>query len=400
MSHKYAKRGFGMLDALFVLAGLGMVGALTLPALQDARETSRQAQCLLNLQKLGLAHHSHHDTHNRLPPMRLGTWVDGAEGPTKSNLMSMSGLVYLTPFLESSHVFDDARVRNFGPVPWRIEPRTWSVNIHPLICPSDEVNLDAPTGNSSYKFSVGTTVTGNHSQWYLRNGLAGVHGRTRRQTIRIRDVKDGTSNTWLMSERRIGNRKDKTDFANVAINVAAAHSDDPEVAFAACWKTANQEAKRYNPGQAIATAALPGERWADGRPYFAGFTTVVTPNGPSCLIDGTHGGAGVFTASSRHPGLVNVLRVDGSVAQCSDTIDKTVWWKFGTRAGRDPVAGEDRLAITRGPKMSALTRKLMAFNKQDPFTRHENESGMTAEQDQAEVKQVLKDDEDPFAAAR
>merc|ERR1711964_452486 len=86
-------------------------------------------------------------------------------------------------------------------------------------------------------------------------------------------------------------------------------------------------------GQGRLPRARPGERWADGRPYYAGFNTIVNPNGPSCAeFDGDFY-PGVYTATSRHPQIVMALMGDGSTTRIRDTIDSAVWWAIGTRAG-------------------------------------------------------------------
>jgi hypothetical protein len=56
----------------------------------------------------------------------------------------------------------------------------------------------------------------------------------------------------------------------------------------------------------------------------------MAPNGPSCVVDGASSW-GVFTASSRHPTIVNGALADGSVRQFSDTINLRVWRGLGTR---------------------------------------------------------------------
>ena len=74
-------------------------------------------------------------------------------------------------------------------------------------------------------------------------------------------------------------------------------------------------------------------RWADGRPYYAGFATIVNPNGPSCAYANGDWYSGVYTATSYHSGGVNVVMADGSTQKISDTIDERVWWAMGTREG-------------------------------------------------------------------
>jgi hypothetical protein len=104
--------------------------------------------------------------------------------------------------------------------------------------------------------------------------------------------------------------------------------------------------KRYNPtnvqilGYTSNTGiARPGTRWADGRPYFNAFCTIIAPNGPSCAEGAGNGRKGVYTASSRHPNIVLGLMADGSVRSIKDDIDIRTWQGLGTRSGEE-VLGE------------------------------------------------------------
>ena len=339
------RTGFSLVELLVVLAVMGVALALLMPAVQAAREAARRFQCVHRLRQLGIANHNYHDSFGSFPAMRLGTRRGAAgseEARAASNEYCMSGLVSLLPMLEQQPTFDRAQAANFGPVPWRTS-RHWRTQSALMLCPSDSVYDQATTAQSSYKFCVGTTVQNNHSIWGApNNGIYTVIGEPRatRSTIRIRDIRDGMSNTIAMSERRNGNRRHWFDIANVARKINAADSIETAIAYDACWATANMHnGQRYNEGVSIREGPRPGERWADGRPYYAGFTTIVPPNGPSCLIGSTDVGHGVFTASSRHPGMVNVLMADGSVIEVSDGIDRTVWWSLGTRDGLEIQRG-------------------------------------------------------------
>ncbi len=47
---------------------------------------------------------------------------------------------------------------------------------------------------------------------------------------------------------------------------------------------------------------------------------------------------GATTASSRHPGGVNLAMADASVHFASDTVDITVWQALGSRNGGETVS--------------------------------------------------------------
>jgi prepilin-type processing-associated H-X9-DG protein len=91
-----------------------------------------------------------------------------------------------------------------------------------------------------------------------------------------------------------------------------------------------------------------GRRWNDGTTPFIGLTTILPPNGPSCVAGGWDGDWGINTPSSNHPGGVNLLLADGAVRFISETIDTQniaaqqvqmgpspygVWGALGSRKG-------------------------------------------------------------------
>ena len=75
----------------------GVLIALLLPAVQAARGAARRANSLNNMKQLALAVHNYHDVYNALPP----AVVTDADG----NAL-YSGRVFLLPFLEQSHIYD------------------------------------------------------------------------------------------------------------------------------------------------------------------------------------------------------------------------------------------------------------------------------------------------------
>ena len=99
---------FTLLELLIVISIIVALMALLLPAIQNARATSRRLQCLDHVRQLGLALHTFaaKDPSGNFPPygtvgdFKAGTWWSGTAGHLKS------WVVDVLPELDRQDLYD------------------------------------------------------------------------------------------------------------------------------------------------------------------------------------------------------------------------------------------------------------------------------------------------------
>jgi prepilin-type processing-associated H-X9-DG protein len=99
MKRLSAHSGFSRIDLLVLLTIIALVAALTVPAVQSARETANRAACANHLKQLAQAAHQYCDVEKSLPP---GWWGGGPaiNGPLNGPFPQ------LLPYLGAKPLFD------------------------------------------------------------------------------------------------------------------------------------------------------------------------------------------------------------------------------------------------------------------------------------------------------
>jgi hypothetical protein len=161
-----------------------------------------------------------------------------------------------------------------------------------------------------------------------------------RRGANLADLLDGTSNIVMIGEVAMAPTKPGSFIGSFARRVPAAAAADP------CSGNYNLTTK-LNTGT---IQSRHGQFWAYGAAWASGFTTVYSPNGPSCAHDNgnpnnspstNRNGGQIISMSSYHPGGGMICLGDGTVRFISETIDRLNWRRMGDKADGQPVKFDD-----------------------------------------------------------
>ncbi len=220
------RSAFTLIELLVVIAIIGILVAITLPAVQMAREAARQTQCQSHLRQFGLAMHTHHDAFKRFPSGGWGfVWTGDPDRGT--DLRQPGGWAYnILPYVEQGSL------RKLGANRSPLEKRSVAVRVaqHMLPvfhCPtrrdaalypysgSHPVRNAEPAtfvAKTDYAANAGDVSVGGMGPADLREGDSPTYDwgdvsvatgiLFQRSSTTISQLRDGASNTYLIGEKR------------------------------------------------------------------------------------------------------------------------------------------------------------------------------------------------------
>ncbi|MFM8415426.1 MAG: DUF1559 domain-containing protein [Planctomycetota bacterium] len=184
-----ATAGFSLVELLAVVAILGTLVSLSLPAVQTAREAARRASCSNNLRQMGVAIANYESARRAFPP--------GDDAFTRRHHAWSS---YILPFLEERSTaarIDYAR-------PWN-DPRgnadAADAIVSTYVCPS---GIQMFPGKQDYGGVLGTSVMLDEGEplpeGWEHGGVLYATSEDCPRPCRAAEVTDGLSRTLLVSE--------------------------------------------------------------------------------------------------------------------------------------------------------------------------------------------------------
>jgi prepilin-type N-terminal cleavage/methylation domain-containing protein len=320
------RRGFTVIELIVVLAIIGLLVSLLLPAVQAARESARLTECRSNLRQLGLALANYEATYARLPPAH-GQYVDMVHGRIHVR-RNLSVHARLLPYLDQATLYQRLDPAEDGDHA-ADEPPTSVRNAFALDtavpvfgCPSDAV---AEPCGTNYR-AAESPRTPTHLGAYV--GTFHHMGRP------LSAITDGLSHTAFASERVLGDQQTGhfRAWSDTAI-VPDLSTDLPDDTAARCALVTANPNSHYS---------FSGATWLFSGYEQTWYNHVLPPNSatPDCAswIFSSNIGGGAHSARSLHAGGVHLLLGDGAVRMIGSSVDLALWRELATIDTGDPTA--------------------------------------------------------------
>jgi prepilin-type N-terminal cleavage/methylation domain-containing protein/prepilin-type processing-associated H-X9-DG protein len=351
------RRGFTLIELLVVIAIIAVLIALLLPAVQAAREAARRSQCVNNLKQMALAVANYESNNTVLPPHAMNPTLPAGVGST--NDFSMKAR--LLPFMEQTSVwnalnqsfdFNDAR-----------HPTAGGTTIQAFLCPSDS-NKVARVGSSyngldfgdtNYYNNLGTLLSLNGG---IFDGPAWIMGSPNANSstnygspMTLAKVTDGTSNTVIFSEAKMGNSSSLAGSGSIFIGTTAVSQTAPANPNKGSAGANIQyiSATYCQSSKSLSSMNTQGFSWlSQGNAEGGGYAHVNPPNSKSCWGNNQDNASpngtniiyvygNMLTATSNHAGGVNMALLDGSVRFVKDSVSPMTYAAIATAYGGEVI---------------------------------------------------------------
>ncbi|BBO35578.1 DUF1559 domain-containing protein [Lacipirellula parvula] len=230
-----ALRGFTLVELLIVIAIIGLLLQLTLPAVEMARESARGATCQNNLRQTAMAFQLHHGAQGHFPSGGWGfTWApdpDGGSGKKQPGAWAYS----LLPYCEQQQLHRlgagaseaDKRGANRRRIetpvaiyycPSRRLPRAYRINTgipHSLEPKGSDplevggrIDYAANGGGKGYRYwKAGPETIAEADRYEFFDPADGFGVVYPRSEITFAQLVDGSSNTYLAGEKSLDTRR-------------------------------------------------------------------------------------------------------------------------------------------------------------------------------------------------
>jgi hypothetical protein len=201
------RSAFTLVELLVVLATIGLLISLLLPAVQSAREAARKTSCLNNLKQIGLALEDYHDTRGVFPP---SGWTVAAPDNPAGKFVGWRALTL--PYIEQAGLTD---LYNFDLHWWEGQNLAAAVReVEIYQCPSvplrrpvlsavakpprPAMTFISPLAPTDYEVIMGVQPSIDPAR-YATPALS-RSAMFRNSTVRMADILDGTSMTLVVVE--------------------------------------------------------------------------------------------------------------------------------------------------------------------------------------------------------